>query len=140
MTKVQLASVTPFAPESVDKLKDYCDMRIKELAGDASFEEQFLEFCSGAEIVVVGEQTVTRDMLKKLQDSGMKLMGCARGTPVNVDWKAIKEFNIPLIHSPVLSRHALSEFTIGLMIAFTSHMFSFSFSTYLIKKYILPPL
>lgn len=140
MTKVKLASVTPFAQESLDKLKDFCDITVKELANNDDFEEECLRICSGSEIVVVGEQTVTRDMLKKLQDSGMKLMGCARGTPVNVDWEAIKEFNIPLIHSPGRSRHSVAEFTIGLMIAVTRHMVALSGGTMLGKQYCQPPV
>ena len=93
MSKVQLASITPIVEECAEKLRPYCDLKVQELTEPS--QEEILEFCSGAEIVVIGEQTVTRETYTELKKRGMKLMGCARGTPVNIeDWKGLKEEGI----------------------------------------------
>lgn len=122
MEKVKLSAITPIVDECRTKLEPYCDITIHELPMEVD-QETILKQCSGAEIVVVGEQTITPETYLALQRSGMKLLGCARGTPVNIqDWKALKEAGIPLIHSPGRSRHSVAEFTMGLMIAVTRHL------------------
>lgn len=121
MEKVRLYSITPIVDECRKVLDTYCDITVNELSDPS--QEEILEKCGGYEIVIVGEQTVTRDTYVKLKQSGMKLLGCARGTPVNIeDWKGLKEEGVTLIHSPGRSRHSVAEFTIGLMIAITRHL------------------
>jgi len=122
MAKVNLYSITPLVEECRVKLDEYCNITVNELPMEVE-QEEILKLCSGYEIVIVGEHTVTKDTYLALQASGMKLLGCARGTPVNIeDWAALKEAGIPLIHSPGRSRHSVAEFTIGMMIAITRHM------------------
>lgn len=122
MKKVKLYAITPIVEECRSRLEPYCDMTIEELPMDVG-QEEILRRCAGAEIVVVGEQTLEQRTYLELQRRGMKLLACARGTPVNIeDWGALKRAGIPLIHAPGRSRHSVAEFTIGLMIALTRHL------------------
>ncbi|MDL2220184.1 hydroxyacid dehydrogenase [Eubacteriales bacterium OttesenSCG-928-N14] len=121
--KMKLISVTTLVDETVEKLAPYCDIELKNIEeyGRAP-GEHLVNAVNGADIVVMAEQEIDRQMLEQMKDHGMKLLCCTRGTPVNVDWQAVHDLDIPLVHSPGRSRHSVAEFTIGLMIACTRYL------------------
>ena len=59
------------------------------LKGRKPTEEELLAQCLGHEIVYISDEVVTARCIQAWQQSGMKLLGCGRGTPVNVDWRAV---------------------------------------------------
>ena len=70
----------------------------------------------GHEIVYISDEVVTARCIQAWQQSGMKLLGCGRGTPVNVDWRAVHHSGIPLVYTPGRNANSVSEFIFGLLI------------------------
>jgi D-3-phosphoglycerate dehydrogenase len=122
MGKKKLALCTPIPEKRLNEIKEYCDITIcgelKHGKGKVK-ESELKEECLNHELVVLGDEVASRDSIKAWAESGMKFIGCAKGTPATVDHAALKEVNLPLAYTPGRNAVAVAEFTIGLMIAAT---------------------
>jgi D-3-phosphoglycerate dehydrogenase len=47
----------------------------------------------------------------------LKIVGAARGGPVNINWKSCTERGIPVLYAPGRNSGAVAEFTVGMMLA-----------------------
>ncbi len=118
MKKYKLALMTGLREPYLGRIQSACDVAFmgrqygEELTGKA-----LLEAGLGYDIVYVGIEPVTRDIIKAWKESGLKLLGCGRGTPVNVDWKAVKEFDVPLVYTPGRNAESVAEYAFGLILA-----------------------
>lgn len=85
---------------------------VSEYWGDS---KQLIDNIRDAEILIVHLAPVTKDVI----DAGanLKLIGCCRGGPVNVDVAYATKEGIPVIHTPGRNAHAVADLTIGLIIA-----------------------
>lgn len=125
MEKIKLALCAELVKDDLAQLEQYCDitpaggLKRKSITVD---ENDLLEDCIGHEMVILAYENATERCLKAWAESGMKLLGCARGTPVNVDWKAVKALGIPFIYAPGRNAVAVAEHTVGLMLAVTRHI------------------
>ena len=78
-------------------------------------QEELLEKSEDAEILVVSYDDVTREVIENAKN--LKLIICARATPVNVDIAAAKERGIPVVYTPGRNSDSTAEMTIGLMLS-----------------------
>lgn len=85
---------------------------VREAWGDP---QQLIDNLHDADAMIVHMAPVTREVI----DAGtnLKLIGCCRGDPVNVDIKYATKKKIPVIYSPGRNAQAVADLTIGLMIA-----------------------
>lgn len=84
------------------------ELPIKEFIGD--FDE-VVEFIGDAEVVVMHQSPMTARMLDQLPN--LKLIGVARGGPVNVDVDAANARGVKVVRVPGRNASAVAEFTIG---------------------------
>lgn len=87
---------------------------LKEYLGEPA---EIAAFIGSADILVNHLAPVTGPMLDKLP--ALKLIAVARGGPVNIDMKAARSRNIPVVNAPGRNATAVAEFTIGMILAET---------------------
>ena len=117
--KIKLALSSAVTEPYLSELKALCDITTvgrPALKGRKPTEEELLAQCLGHEIVYISDEVVTARCIQAWQQSGMKLLGCGRGTPVNVDWRAVHQSGIPLVYTPGRNANSVSEFFFGLLI------------------------
>ncbi|MGO9498547.1 MAG: NAD(P)-dependent oxidoreductase [Acidimicrobiales bacterium] len=95
----------PFSPGSPSEL------RIKEYLGTPS---ELSEQMAGVEALVVQGAPVTDAVLDA--SSELRLVGCARGGPVNVDLEAVNARRLPLVTTPGKNAEAVADQTIAFLI------------------------
>lgn len=85
---------------------------VREFVGD---DEEVAEFVADAEIIM----THTAPITQRVIDAAPKLrvVGAARGGPVNINWDACTARGIPVLYAPGRNSGAAAEFTVGLMLA-----------------------
>lgn len=120
MAKVKLALSGTLVEPYKTMLQDICDVKMVGMSlmnGVKPSEQELLEQCDGCEIVYIDQEQVTRRCIETWKAHGLKLLGCGRGTPVNVDWKAAAEAGIPLVYTPGRNANSVSEYFFGLLLA-----------------------
>jgi len=77
--------------------------------------KQIIDNIDGAEILIVHVAPVTKGVI----DAGasLKLIGCCRAGPVNVDVSYATKKGVPVIYTPGRNAQGVADLTIGLMIA-----------------------
>jgi D-3-phosphoglycerate dehydrogenase / 2-oxoglutarate reductase len=83
-------------------------------------ESDLIYAISGAQVLLVGYEKVSRSVVE--HTPSLKLIGCSRANPVNVDIDAATDHHIPVIHTPGRNAIAAAEFTIGLMLSISRHI------------------
>ncbi len=117
--KIKLALSSAVTEPYASQIAELCDITIvgrPALQGRKPTEEELLSQCLGHEIVYISDEVVTEHCIQAWKQSGMKLLGCGRGTPVNVDWKAIHNAGIPLVYTPGRNANSVSEFVFGMIL------------------------
>ncbi len=118
MSKCKLLLMSAVQEPYLGRLKDACEITcLGRFYGKPIAGQELLEAALGYDIVYVGGEVVTKEMIQAWKESGMKLLGCGRGTPVNVDWKAVKELDIPLVYTPGRNAESVAEYAFGMMLA-----------------------
>ena len=118
MSKVKLALLSAVQEPYHQRLRDACEISyFGRVYGKPTEGEELLKAGLGCDVVYVNGEVVTREMIQAWKQSGLKLLGCGRGTPVNVDWKAVKEFGIPLVYTPGRNAESVAEYAFGLMLS-----------------------
>lgn len=125
MEKKKMALCTAIPEKEMEKISEYCNVVIcgerKHGKGNVR-EDQLREECMGAELVVLGDEVAGADTIRAWVQSGMKFLGVAKGTPVTVNFDALKEAGIPLSYTPGRNAVAVAEYCIGMMIAVTRNI------------------
>lgn len=85
---------------------------VSEFVGD---EEATARAVEDAEIILTHTAPITRKVLAAAKN--LKVLGVARGGPVNINWNACTELGIPVLYAPGRNSGAVAEFTIGAMLA-----------------------
>jgi len=101
-----------FREEKVSYRGEKSDAGVREYAGSP---EELVKEVRDVDILVVHGAPVTRKVIESAER--LKVIGCTRGGPVNVDVEAATERGIPVIYTPGRNADAVADFTIGLMIA-----------------------
>lgn len=76
--------------------------------------EQIAQGAGDAEVLVVHGAPVTAEVLEAA--AKLKLVGCARGGPVNVDVKAASARRIPVVNTPGKNADAVADQTLAFMV------------------------
>ena len=76
---------------------------------------QLIEEIDDSEILIVHRAPVTSEVMRA--GRALRLIGCARGGPVNVDVTAATDQGILLVRAPGRNADAVADFTIGLILA-----------------------
>lgn len=85
---------------------------IREFIGD---DTEIVHRVGKAEIILTQSCPVSRKVIDAAKH--LKVVGAARGGPVNINSQALTERGIPLLYSPGSHAGAVAEFTIGLILA-----------------------
>jgi phosphoglycerate dehydrogenase-like enzyme len=73
----------------------------------------------GADVLIVEADMVGADVL----GSGvLRMVGCARGEPVNVDVAAATRHGIPVFHAPGRNADAVADLTLAFMLVWSRHL------------------
>jgi D-3-phosphoglycerate dehydrogenase len=83
-------------------------------------EAELIEKTREADIIITTFDDITRPVIENAKN--LKVIGCTRATPVNVDIQAAKERNIPVLYTPGRNSDTTAEMTIGLMISVARHI------------------
>ena len=85
---------------------------VSEFVGDEDLTAQAVK---DAEIILTHTAPITRKVLAAAPK--LKVLGVARGGPVNINWNACTERGIPVLYAPGRNSGAVAEFTVGAMLA-----------------------
>jgi D-3-phosphoglycerate dehydrogenase len=85
---------------------------VSEFVGDA---REVAALVADTEILLTHTAPITRGVVAAAPH--LKIVGAARGGPVNINWKACTERGIPVLYAPGRNSGAVAEFTVGLMLA-----------------------
>lgn len=102
---LQVEPSAPFTPTSPS------ERRINEYQGSPG------ELCAhmgGVEVLVVQGAPVTDAVLGA--SASLKLVGCARGGPVNVDMVAVNALGLPLVNTPGKNAEAVADQTLAFLV------------------------
>lgn len=84
---------------------------VKEYVGE---EEYVWKVAEDAEIVITQLAPVTSGVVSRCKK--LKLIGCCRGGPVNINIDAARERGIPVLNTPGRNATTCAEFTIGMIL------------------------
>lgn len=76
--------------------------------------EEMAEQVRGMDILIVELDPVTAEVIAAGRD--LKLIGCCRGNPVNVDVRAATERGIPVLFTPARNAYSVAEMTVCYLI------------------------
>lgn len=99
-------------PFEIKKEPPPVDPEITEYAGSP---EELERLIADEDVILVHLAPVTRGMIEG--DKNLKIVGCARGGPVNVNVSAATERGIPVLFTPGRNAEAVAEYTMGLILA-----------------------
>jgi D-3-phosphoglycerate dehydrogenase len=102
---LQVDRAVPFTPSTVS------DLRIKEYQGSPA---QICAYMADVEVLVVQGAPVTEAVLDASES--LKLVGCARGGPVNVDVEAVSARGLPLVNTPGKNAEAVADQTLAFLV------------------------
>lgn len=68
-----------------------------------------------AEVILTHTAPITRRVVEAAKN--LRIIGAARGGPVNINWAACTERGIPVLYAPGRNSGAVAEFTVGLILA-----------------------
>jgi D-3-phosphoglycerate dehydrogenase len=95
----------------VDEAATPDDLPLKEYQGSPG---ELLERMQGVEVLVVHGAPVTAAVLDSSPE--LRLVGCARGGPVNVDIAAVTARGLPLVNTPGKNADAVADLTIAFLV------------------------
>ncbi|HHU82474.1 MAG TPA: 2-hydroxyacid dehydrogenase [Firmicutes bacterium] len=84
------------------------------LTGDDMSTEQLINVAGDKEILIVELQEVESAVFANCPN--LKVVGCCRGNPVNIDLAAATRYGIPVVNTPGRNAVAVAELTVALMI------------------------
>ncbi len=121
MDKLTLGLGCELLPEHLEDLKQYYEIKQMpwtnhERAATLS-EDEIIDAYKGCEVAYFYVEPVTRRVIEELKKDGLKLIGCGRGTPVNIDWQAAADNDLKIVYTPARNAHSVAEYTIGMLIA-----------------------
>jgi len=77
--------------------------------------QDLIERIEGVEILIVSFAPVTKQVIAA--GKNLRLIGCSRGGPVNVNVEAATSRGIPVLYTPGRNADAVADFTFGLILA-----------------------
>jgi len=101
----------------LDRLARRCQVRQGGwgYTGTRLTSEELAQAAADVEILLIGYESLTGRVIESLPR--LKLIGCTRSTPVNIDLVAATALRIPVLYTPDRNTQTAAEFTLGLMLA-----------------------
>lgn len=84
------------------------------VTGKKTPSEEMAKIVGDNEILIVELDNIGREVFEN--SPNLRIIGCCRGNPVNVDLKAATEFGIPVLYTPARNAIAVAELTIAFMV------------------------
>lgn len=125
MEKPRLALGSPMAEPYLSQLEALCQITpVSQLCTPGMWppEAEFRNTCLGYDIVVMEADVLGEETLALWKAHGLKLLGCTRGNPLNVDAAACKKLGIPLFYTPGRNAQSVAEYTMTLMLMLQKHI------------------
>jgi len=85
---------------------------ISEFVGDP---DRICKIIGDVEVILTHSAPIPKKVIDAARS--LKVVGAARGGPVNINWKSCTERGIPVLYAPGRNSGAVAEFTIGMMLA-----------------------
>jgi D-3-phosphoglycerate dehydrogenase len=85
---------------------------VHEFVGD---EREIARFVGDAQAIVTHVAPITQQVIQAAPD--LRIIGCCRGGPVNINVAAATNRGIPVVNAPGRNAQAVIEFTLGLILA-----------------------
>jgi D-3-phosphoglycerate dehydrogenase len=85
---------------------------VKEFVGDPA---KLARFVADADVIVTHVAPITQHVINSAPD--LRIIGCCRGGPVNVNVAAATARGIPVVNAPGRNAQAVIEFTLGLILS-----------------------
>ena len=82
--------------------------------------QDLIDRIKGVEVLVVTFAPVTAKVIEAAND--LRVIGCARGGPVNVNIEAATKKGIPVLNTPGRNAEAVAEYTFGLVLTLTRNI------------------
>lgn len=83
-------------------------------------EDEMIKLVNDVDILITSYDPITERVIDNCKK--LKLLACTRANPVNVDAKALRKRNIPLIYTPGRNSDCTAEFTIAMMLNISRHI------------------
>lgn len=101
----------------LDRLARHCQVKQGGwgYTGTRLTPEELAQAAAEAEIILLGYESLPGRVIESLPQ--LKLIGCTRCMPVNIDLAAATARRIPVLHTPGRNTQTAAEFTLGLMLA-----------------------
>jgi D-3-phosphoglycerate dehydrogenase len=108
--------------EHLVRLKTYCDVTVTGWGktGMRLTRGEIKKVISETDILLIGYENITEDLIHNA--STLKLIGCARSNPVNVDVSAASKLKIPVLYTPARNAISTAEYTMGIIISETRNI------------------
>jgi D-3-phosphoglycerate dehydrogenase len=104
-----------YDPAGQGSARDHAELaQLREYFGTP---EDVIPLIADAEIVIGHLAPITRSVIDAAP--GLRLIGIARGGPVNIDMAAARARGIPVVNTPGRNAGAVAEFTIGMILSQT---------------------
>jgi D-3-phosphoglycerate dehydrogenase len=85
---------------------------VREFVGD---EDEVVKVIGDVEMAITHTAPITQKVIDAAHN--LRIVGAARGGPVNINWSACTERGIPVLYAPGRNSGAVAEFTVGMMLA-----------------------
>ena len=113
------ATLTPEVSDALERdfgwdLRTVSDVRSAIPLDDVGVDPTLVE------ALVVEAQPVTTEVMAALPN--LKVLGCLRGEPVNVDLEEATRRGVPVLHTPGRNRESVADYVLGLILSVTRHI------------------
>jgi len=139
MKKYKAVVTATIIENELNQLREYCDVTMTGWVKNGKLlnEDELIEILQDTDILIASYENITKKVIKNSKK--LKLIGCPRGNPVNIDVKAASAMNIPVIYTPGRNANSAAEFTMGLILAELRHIAK-AYHSMKIGKYLGKPV
>ena len=124
MKKVLVATVKPFAPETVPIIKKICDEAGYEMDLVEKYDSQddLMEAVKGANALIIRSDKVTKEVIEVSES--LEIVVRAGAGYDNVDLEAATANNVVVMNTPGQNSNAVAELALGMMVYFARNLFN----------------
>ncbi len=124
MKKVLIATVKPFAPETLPLIKTICNKAGYEMELIEKYESQddLIEAVKGANALIIRSDKVTREVIEAAES--LEIVVRAGAGYDNVDLEAATANNVVVMNTPGQNSNAVAELALGMMVYFARNLFN----------------
>ena len=124
MKKVLIATVKPFAPETLPLLKTVCNKAGYKMELIEKYESQddLIEAVKGANALIIRSDKVTREVIEAAES--LEIVVRAGAGYDNVDLEAATANNVVVMNTPGQNSNAVAELALGMMVYFARNLFN----------------